>query len=253
MIISCFSPNDQPHELWWYSLCRLQICYWRCVSEAWAKPNRNKCFHRYRAGGLRSSKNFCSIPDIVSLIFPLNIFLLSHGYILFSDVVGLLSPSDIYHSSRHGQSSPHRVGVIFVQFSWHPSPLAGSTSLVEGWWGGVWSVLKRKQELWLVGLGSGQVYLFLRNFTTFCIRSESGTGIVINSNFLAGCRFCRNCRRCKKQDWDREDFRRQVCQGFFLPFCGKIFHFFRDVLAAKGKGLDARQKLEKMRNLKVGN
>ena len=27
--------------------------------------------------------------------------------------------------------------------------------------------------------------------------------------------------------------------------------FFRDVLAAKGKGLDARQKLEKMRNLKV--
>ena len=41
--------------------------------------------------------------------------------------------------------------------------------------------------------------------------------------------------------------------GFFSPFCGKIFHFFRDVLAAKGKGLDARQKLEKMRNLKVGN
>ena len=29
--------------------------------------------------------------------------------------------------------------------------------------------------------------------------------------------------------------------------------FFRDVLAAKGKGLDARQKLEKMRNLKVRN
>jgi len=27
----------------------------------------------------------------------------------------------------------------------------------------------------------------------------------------------------------------------------------RDVLAAKGKGLDARQKLEKMRNLKDGN
>ena len=27
--------------------------------------------------------------------------------------------------------------------------------------------------------------------------------------------------------------------------------FFRDVLSAKGKGLDARQKLEKMRNLKV--
>ena len=93
----------------------------------------------------------------------------------------------------------------------------------------------------------------MRNFTTFCIRSESGTGLVINSNFLAGCRFCRNCRRCKKQDWDREDFRRQVCQGFFLPFCGKVFHFFRDVLAAKGKGLDARQKLEKMRNLKVGS
>ena len=68
-------------------------------------------------GGLRSSNNFCSIPDIVSLIFPLNIFLLSHRYILFSDVVGLLSPSDIFHSSRHGQSSPHRVGVIFVQFS----------------------------------------------------------------------------------------------------------------------------------------
>ena len=34
-----------------------------------------------------------------------------------------------------------------------------------------------------------------------------------------------------------------------------MFVFFpppRDVLAAKGKGLDARQKLEKMRNLKVG-
>ena len=28
---------------------------------------------------------------------------------------------------------------------------------------------------------------------------------------------------------------------------------FRDVLAAKGKGLDAREKLEKMRNLKVKN
>ena len=28
---------------------------------------------------------------------------------------------------------------------------------------------------------------------------------------------------------------------------------FRDVLAAKGKGLDAREKLEKMRNLKVTN
>ena len=87
----------------------------------------------------------------------------------------------------------------------------------------------------------------------YFLYSESGTGPVINSNFLAGCRFCRNCRRCKKQDWDREDFRRQVCQGFFLPFCGKVFHFFRDVLAAKGKGLDARQKLEKMRNLKVGS
>ena len=34
----------------------------------------------------------------------------------------------------------------------------------------------------------------------------------------------------------------------------KMIVFFpppRDVLAAKGKGLDARQKLEKMRNLKV--
>ena len=35
-----------------------------------------------------------------------------------------------------------------------------------------------------------------------------------------------------------------------------VFHdentfFLRDVLSAKGKGLDARQKLEKMRNLKV--
>ena len=115
MILSCFSPNDRPHELWWYSLCRLQICYWRCVSEAWAKPNRNKCFHRYRAGGLRSSNNFCSIKDIVGLIFPFNIFLLSHRYILFSDVVGLLCPSDIFHSSRHGQSSPHRVGVIVMK------------------------------------------------------------------------------------------------------------------------------------------
>ena len=37
---------------------------------------------------------------------------------------------------------------------------------------------------------------------------------------------------------DREDD-----VGFFPPP--------RDVLAAKGKGLDARQKLEKMRNLKV--